>query len=391
MAIIISLDKCSAISPHCIVKIIQGGKLPKGGGIWNIENEIKPSDLYCYLYAKFGPPNGLQNLFRQDDSDNLIHWDWTLGHELGLIMILGLNLRTEIHLLGNFDFPRCNKEAFISSIKNDFGKYGKEISTFRREHLENWDIFINPYKQLNDTIEQFITELSELDLDPENENLQNPTSPANYSNFMEKMNKLMERYNKGIGLAISLRIMLPILAESFVNLVIFILCRPDIRNNKRLFDSYFKENIDVRIQSLHIKCSGFATPIDWSSEQCKKYNSIVNQRNDLLHGNIAVEKLKFSEIFFNGKVPVFKQYETMWQQSVGVSINASGVSSIKKLQEDIQEFIEYVLSCLEPEAKGHVEFILAKRDIGRNRENGRLGILLPDYLVDFGVSYIQKG
>ena len=139
---------------------------------------------------------------------------------------------------------------------------------------------------------------------------------------MEKMNKLMERYNKGIGLAISLRIMLPILAESFVNLVIFILCRPDIRNNKRLFDSYFKENIDVRIQSLHIKCSGFATPIDWNSEQCKKYNSIINQRNDLLHGNIAVEKLKFSEIFFNGKVPVFKQYETMWQQSVGVSINS---------------------------------------------------------------------
>ena len=150
MSIIISLDKCSAISPHCIVKIIQGGKLPKGGGIWNIENEIKPSDLYCYLYAKFGPPNGLQNLFRQDDSDNLIHWDWTLGHELGLIMILGLNLRTEVHLLGNFDFPRCNKEAFISSIKNDFGNYGKEISTFRREHLENWDIFINPYTRSED-------------------------------------------------------------------------------------------------------------------------------------------------------------------------------------------------------------------------------------------------
>lgn len=64
-----------AIHPSCLVKILQGDKLPKNGEMWEFTNEIKPLDLYCYLYAKYGPPNGIQNFLRSDDSDNLIHWE----------------------------------------------------------------------------------------------------------------------------------------------------------------------------------------------------------------------------------------------------------------------------------------------------------------------------
>jgi hypothetical protein len=41
----------------------------------DIVNEIRPADLFCYLGARFGPPNGVQNFLRSNDSDNLIHWD----------------------------------------------------------------------------------------------------------------------------------------------------------------------------------------------------------------------------------------------------------------------------------------------------------------------------
>jgi hypothetical protein len=51
---------------------------PKQGHRWVLRNEIAPSDLYCYLSARFGAPNGLQNFLRKDDSDNLIHWEWCL-------------------------------------------------------------------------------------------------------------------------------------------------------------------------------------------------------------------------------------------------------------------------------------------------------------------------
>lgn len=125
--------------PGAIAKLFTEESRPKHGGIWRIRNEIKPSDLFCYLYSKFGPPNGIQNFFRKDDSDNLIHWDWTLAHANGVIMILGLNMRTEVHLIGDWDFPICGRQQFIEYIKHDFAKFGKQMSKFRSEALEDWD------------------------------------------------------------------------------------------------------------------------------------------------------------------------------------------------------------------------------------------------------------
>src|SRR5262249_11286011 len=142
-------------------------QLPRGaGGMWHLHNEIKPSDLYCYLYCKFGPPNGLQNFFRNDDSDNLIHWEWTLSHALGFVTFLGMNTRSEIHLRGDWDFRKCDRQQLIGYIRRDIGNYGQQMSKFREESFEDWDIFVNPYSQLQEAIAQLKRELDELDLNP---------------------------------------------------------------------------------------------------------------------------------------------------------------------------------------------------------------------------------
>ena len=133
MTLILTLDNCTAISPHCIAGIMTGGKLPKGGGIWQIGNELKPANLYCYLQARFGNPNGLQNIFRKDDSDNLIHWEWALAHKNGLILIMGMNMRSEVHLVGDWDFKNYSKEQFVEYIKRDFATYGKQMAAFRKD------------------------------------------------------------------------------------------------------------------------------------------------------------------------------------------------------------------------------------------------------------------
>jgi hypothetical protein len=54
----------------------------------------------------------------------------------------------------------------------------------------------------------------------------------------------------------ALRFMVPVLAESFINLLVFMLCRPDIKSNPRLYENFVRSNIDVKIQSLHITALG---------------------------------------------------------------------------------------------------------------------------------------
>src|ERR1044071_7354751 len=43
-----------------------------------VRQHLSPVDVYCYLKARFGEPNGFQNWLRQDTSDNWIHWDYYL-------------------------------------------------------------------------------------------------------------------------------------------------------------------------------------------------------------------------------------------------------------------------------------------------------------------------
>ena len=111
---------------------------------WVLRNEIAPSDLYCYLGARFGAPNGLQNLLRNDDSDNLIHWEWCLRAHKGWLTFQGHNFRTEILLTGDFQAEEIDKEALITQIKSDFANYGKQMSEVRKA-LESWTEFVNPY------------------------------------------------------------------------------------------------------------------------------------------------------------------------------------------------------------------------------------------------------
>ena len=140
-----------AVHPSCLAKILLGDKLPKGGEVWEFTNEIKPIDLYSYLYAKYGQPNGMQNFFRSDDSDNLIHWEWALAGEYGLTLIQGHNFRTEVHLIGDFKGKALTLESFITQIKSDIGNYGRLISELRKD-LEKWTQFVNPYQRISSAV-----------------------------------------------------------------------------------------------------------------------------------------------------------------------------------------------------------------------------------------------
>ena len=43
-----------------------------------VQERISPFDIYCYLHARFGEPNGMQTFLRADDSDNMFHWEYNL-------------------------------------------------------------------------------------------------------------------------------------------------------------------------------------------------------------------------------------------------------------------------------------------------------------------------
>lgn len=353
---------------------------PKLGHRWVLRNEIAPSDLYCYLGARFGAPNGFQNFLRKDDYDNLIHWEWCLRCGEGWLTFQGMNFRTEVWITGHDGFKEADKSTLISQIKTDFANYGKKMSEMRKA-LEHWTEFVNPYRRIEGAIEKLLGDLRELKLRPEDEAIPDITNAEQIT--ADRWGDLAGKYAKGLGLCFGIRSMLPVMAEAFVNLILFVLMRPDFKSDDRLREHTIRQPIDVRVKSLHVVCLGFERPIDYSHEFCKAYHTLVNERNDLLHGNVVLDKLKFNEVFFNGRVPVFKQYRSMWERSVGVEIQAVGLHRLEREVETVNNFIGYLKSCMNEKVQAQFEQIAQMRDLGLNSENGRIGVLFPGHLIDF--------
>src|ERR1051325_3277146 len=60
-----------------------------------IGDRIAPIDLYVYLKARFGMPNGIQTILRAPHSDNLFHWQYAVGTDAVLFEPTEANLYME--------------------------------------------------------------------------------------------------------------------------------------------------------------------------------------------------------------------------------------------------------------------------------------------------------
>lgn len=175
------------------------------------------------------------------------------------------------------------------------------------------------------------------------------------------------------------------MAESFVNLLVFLLSRKGVRDDKQLFKGIFRLPMHIRIPSLPYYCVGFERVVDVNEPAMRNYLKIVDSRNDLLHGNIDIEKLKFNELYFFGRVPVFNEYSTMWERSLGVAHRAVGLSEVRDELDKVDAFTSYLTSLLAPEVRKNVDAISQKFDLGIRKDTGRVGVLFSDRLVDFGI------
>jgi len=347
--------------------------------IFALHNEIRPADLVCYLAARFGNPNGVMNALRAQHSDNLWHWDWTLETRHGLVAIWGGNFRTQIVLIGPYPFGAEIKDALIEAIKADFKQYGPAMAKVRNR-LERWTEFVNPYGRLKRAIEELHGEVRQLDLDASR--FEALSSPLDIRGQEKSFHELTIRFQRAFGLCFGIRAMLPVKAEAFVNLLLFALMRPDIKADDRLRQNTIRQPIDIRIKSLHINCTGFERPIDYANLACANFHALINERNDLLHGNVAPEKNAFNELYFLGTVPIFKQYRSFFERTIAEDRAAAGLDRVNGELAVVDEFIAYVFSCLKPEIRQLMTMLVQTRNLGISQDDGHLAVLFSETLVD---------
>lgn len=344
-----------------------------------VRKNLSTVDMYCYLKARFGEPNGFQTFLRRDTSDNLFHWDFNLKTATEDVYIAGTF--REVHFWLSEELTDDDWPKLISRIKSDYARVGTEKTKVFKS-LEKWVIFPNKFvaiseicADLHHAIRASIRKSSPHKIPP----IFSATKDSVATNEQDAkaLRKAINRSTKLYRDCLELSLMTPVLAEAFINMAILILCKKRIRENKRQFDAFIRSNIDVKVFDLPDKCTGYARRIDENSPIFKSFMTVMQKRNNAIHGNVDPEREQTEVVYFEGKRPLFKEPGDHIAKHFESLARQFPPEEVIKDYEVTYEFLVSLAECLKPSVARAFWQIIEDPKPGYDLGRKIIGRLLP--------------
>jgi hypothetical protein len=265
-----------------------------------VRTRLRPVDAYCYLVARFGQPNGFQNFLRRDDSDNWIHWDFNL--KAGEFDVYLAGTSREIHISVTEELTDDQWKTLIVGIRNDYGRVGKQKSAVLKS-LEKYVVFQNKFVSLADLCADLHAVI--LDAPTFEQATLKAGSKEDIAEYTEAVKRASERASDLYGDCLKLRLLTPIMAEAYINMIILMFCKDAIRNDKAKYQEFVRARIPDRLYLLTRHCDGFARHIDKTTDAYANFMRIIDKRNFALHGNVNPIEEQLEVIYFDKRRPLF--------------------------------------------------------------------------------------
>ncbi len=350
----------------------------------NYNKELSPLSLYKLLKAKFGIANGISMLLKSESTENLIHWHYTFLIGKNEIHFLGMSSGIEIlvKILPDINFNESDWNTLINNIKLSYSTYGKQMNETQSD-FQKYTLFINPFTRLRDTLSRLVSELKILDTkEVQRINIHN-ASDKERAEYNKAFNQWVLNVERSVSLGTTIRMLSPVLAESFINTILLVLSKDEFKKDKRLYDNLIRQQIDIRVKTLHLNCNGFIKPVNGEEQEFKDFQTLMNNRNDFLHGNIDPTQLMFEDVYFDMEyIPLFKEDEGIITKTMKNYLKNVEAENAIKDYEVVLKFIDFVLSHTKDKIRGHIEHLLMTRMPGYNNKTKGIGILFPVGLAE---------
>jgi hypothetical protein len=364
-------------------------KKGKKSQMWiNAQTQLSPVQFYLYLKMRFGQPNGLVMMFKNNTTDNLIHWQYAFKSGEAVINVWGKTTGIEMSVMGE-TIKKINEsdwKIMVSKLLIEFKKYVKEIKELKSD-LEHWSLFINPFSRIERTVQDYMYQLEKLNL--EEPFRYSSSSKKEFDAYKKQLDRWTKNISKAASLGTSIRMHCPVMAESFINLVILVFRNEELAKDKRLYDNFLRQAIDIRVKTLHMNCNCFPKQIDDSSDSFKNFHTMMNNRNDVLHGNIVPKLLQAEDVWFDQRtIPLFEKDEGIIVKMLrNYCTNVEREKALNDFQV-VSNLIELVLMSMDDDSMRIFMQIMGDRMPGYNNKTGRLGALFTQGpLVESFIGY----
>jgi hypothetical protein len=341
-----------------------------------VRSHLKPVDVYSYLMARFGQPNGFQNFLRRDDSDNWIHWDFNIKADLEDVYFAGTS--REIHISTSEKLTDEEWKELILAIKSDYRRVAKQKSQILRS-FEKFVVFQNKFVSLAELCAELHAEI--VDAPPYERPPPIGYDEDSLQKYKDAMTRVANRANQLYGNSLKLRLLTPIMVEAFINMLILMFCKSEVRDDRTSYENFIRANVPDRLALLSDNCVGFDRPVDKSTSAYASFMRVINKRNFALHGNVDPVREKIEVVYFDGRRPLFvtpgdhieKFFEQLESQNTP--------EEVVKEYEDVQAFLFEITECLSANALQFFEQVISDAYPGYKLKKKRVTRILPDYVV----------
>lgn len=325
----------------------------------SLRKEISPAGLYLYLLGRFGSPNGVMTKLRERDekAKRTVLWHYMLGWRKRHLHVICHPYRVDI-IFGPGQEVDVTPDAFAKMLRGGIERHHVQVAKARSQ-VERYRSFLNPLSHILDSIQRMLVRAEDLD--------RNLVKSKPHPETLEDIQWHHENHEKHSVAAaelssccLSVRMMSPVAAEMFVNLIILNLFRTE-GQPKDAKDKFKRASIVERVEMLADRCDGFAHKPDRDAAPMRGFLDLMNRRNDLLHGNIKPESRVEDDFQVHDGVPTIMKFRSMFDRALGPTINAFPLAEAKRDHQAALDFMQYLLSCLQDEWKA--EFVLMIKSI----------------------------
>ena len=284
----------------------------------------------------------------------------------------------EVHLIVSEKLTDEEWKELINAIKADFGRVAKDKSAIVKS-FEKYILFQNKYAAIANLCADLHAGILETP-DPVD-----TVYPSEAEESVEASKKSTDERSKRIerlsGDCLKLRLLMPVMAEAYINMLILTFCKNAIRDDETAYNAFLRSTIPERLELLSVHCDGFSKAVDKTVPGYGGFMTVINRRNFALHGNVDPIREPIEIVYFEKRRPLFvhpgNSIELLFQY---MEAQADPAGLLKEY-EQLHDFLAEMTNCLTPRNKRFFEQVVSDAYPGFKLDVRRPTRLFPDHYV----------
>jgi len=328
--------------------------------------------LFAMLLWKFGRPNGPLSLFgrrRDGDPDAPFKWDFLFvpSGDLKLQVIRGGG-GIELIWWGQ---PAAGSDI-LGYLEGNLARYGKQIDE-AIEGLEKYTLILNPYVRHKNIATLALNELTQINLkEPALPTGQQPQGTAD--EWAKQQTAYMALAERQASLMLLLVTESAFMAESYLNLLIAILVRKEIRASATIVDETLRRKWKAKIERLHVDCIGIPNPANPGDARMGAAKKMFDIRNRVAHSYPDKEDMALGKMWFHKSFPVLEKGEPFSKFVVALSNQLPSLEEARFCKKAADDLVEFLTELLDNQIREEIRFVSTCNPLGYNETKEIYGV-----------------